>query len=650
MRDIIAEEPMEGEETPEESGGKGPSTNPEIAEKARDNLSRKKYKSKLTNRDISFSTAYNRGDDRAVSDFREEYAKELEKDREDKKPSSKKKDPPSSGGGLFDGAGAPAPPADGEPSEIGESPSEIGESPSAEEANPINPLEGVKDSDRKYLREKDPEVAMAKRGQFLSKSVDAYFSLDRAGRKEAITNLEEAVRLSKPNTEERLLLQDRLAAAIAAAIIAGDDGISEKADPNLIAFAQTSKGSLRDKAVMAIADSLSPNLSRSRASLIAFFNSLDYEEWEEAVGGEDGPFGDIIKTMDPNFCPDHPDNGEYGGQVVKDISVCPVNFDAQDRDDMREHITQMMVDGMTITKSEDSSKDEDSPSGKSKDKSKSRKDTTPDYLQALIDGDDEKANRNKMNQRVMNLYQKNRDINDPVLKAHIESMRDAAEDGDIEAFERASVSLYPDEAITDRQRLLTAKVARRYFNKSFIQGSKYLGRASIMRKQSTVYVDYQTRARAFEIGMRVYPFFGGKNDKAGVVRAVDPAIGMVDVQFPHGSSRYPVEELVVDTSGDYENISKDPNSVPGGAGSLPVSSGSDKRASRIASSHMKRQAIYWAQRDRKYRQKRTEAEPHCPRCPDVPLRKTTYQRREGVSHKLLCCTSCLFLIHQDDLI
>lgn len=647
MREIIAEEPMEGEEAPEESGGKALSINPEIAEKARSNLSRKKYKSKLTDRQISFSTAYNRGDDRAVSDFREEYAKELEKDRADKKPFSKKQDPSPSGGGIFDGEESPASSTEVSPTD--EESSDIGDSPSSE-ANPINPLEGVKDSDRGYLREKDPEVAMAERGQFLSKSVDAYFSLDRAGRKEAITNLEEAVRQSKPNTEEKLLLKDRLAAATAAAIIAGDDGIPEKADPNLIAFAQTSKGALRDNAIMAIADSLSPNLSRNRQSQVSFFNSLDYDDWKNAVGGEDGPFGEILKTMNPNFCPDHPDNGENGGQVVGDISACPVHFDEQDREDMRAHITQMMVDGITITKSENSPKDGDSPSGESKDKSKSRKDTTPDYLQALIDGDEEKAKRIKMNQRVMNLYEKNRNTNDPVLKAHLESLRDAAGDGDLEAFERALVPILPDESLTDRQRLLTAKVARRYFNKSFIQGRKYLGRASIMRKQSTVYVDYQSRARAFEIGMRVYPFFGGKNDKAGVVRAVYPAIGMVDVQFPHGSSRYPVEELVVDTSGDYENISKDPDSVPGGAGSLPVSSGSDKRAMRVASSHMKRQAIYWAQRDRKYRQKRTEAQPHCPRCPDTPLRKTTYQRREGVSHRLLGCSTCLFLIHQDDLI
>lgn len=642
MREIIAEEPMEGEETPEESGDKGLSINPEIAEKVRDNLSRKKYRSKLTDRDISFSTAYSRGDERAVSDFREEYAKELEKDRADKKPSSKKKDPSQGGGGIFDKGKAPASPTEGEPSDTGDSPSEGA-------ANPINPLEGVEDSDREYLREEDPDVAAAARGKFLSKSVDAYFKLDRDGRKEAITNLEEAVRQSKSNTEEKLLLKDRLASAVAAAIIAGDDGIPEKADPNLIAFAQTSKGSLRDKAIMAIADSLSPNLSRNRQSQQSFLDSLNYEEWKDAVGGEDGPFGDILATMNPNFCPEHPDNGENGGKIVNDISACPVHFDEEDREDMRAHITQMMVDGITITKS-DLSKDGDSSTGKSKDKSKSRKDTTPDYLQAVIDGDEEKATQIKMNQRVKNLYERHRNTDDPVINAHLESMRDAAEDGDIEAFERASVSLYPDEAITDRQRLLTAMVARRYFNKSFIQGRKYLGRASIMRKQSTVYVDYQSRARAFEIGMRVYPFFGGKNDKAGVVRAVYPAIGMVDVQFPHGSSRYPVEELVVDTSGDYENISKDPDSVPGGAGSLPVSSGSDKRAMRIASSHMKRQAIYWAQRDRKYRQKRTEAEPHCPRCPDTPLRKTTYQRREGVSHRLLGCSTCLFLIHQDDLI
>jgi hypothetical protein len=48
---------------------------------------------------------------------------------------------------------------------------------------------------------------------------------------------------------------------------------------------------------------------------------------------------------------------------------------------------------------------------------------------------------------------------------------------------------------------------------------------------------------------------------------------MVDVQFPYGVSRMPVEDLIVDTSGDQENIADISDSIPGGSGVVPVSSG-----------------------------------------------------------------------------
>jgi hypothetical protein len=66
--------------------------------------------------------------------------------------------------------------------------------------------------------------------------------------------------------------------------------------------------------------------------------------------------------------------------------------------------------------------------------------------------------------------------------------------------------------------------------------------------------------------MRVFPFHGGSADKAGVVMQVFPAIGMVDVEFPFGSKRFPVEDLVI--VGDTHRNTLD--SIPGGAGVSPV--------------------------------------------------------------------------------
>lgn len=172
----------------------------------------------------------------------------------------------------------------------------------------------------------------------------------------------------------------------------------------------------------------------------------------------------------------------------------------------------------------------------------------------------------------------------------------------------------------------------------------------MLNKRSTY--DYQSRADNFQVGMRVFPFYLGKKDLAGIVRAVFPAIGMVDVEFPHGTSRYPVEDLVVDTSGDVQSLSNDtPDSVPGGLGTVPVSGGTyaNKSASKLASRYMSKSAIYWNGVGRKYRQRRDEVNPCCPKCKEVELKSTTYKRRDGVSERLLGCPSCLFLIKHDDL-
>ena len=168
-----------------------------------------------------------------------------------------------------------------------------------------------------------------------------------------------------------------------------------------------------------------------------------------------------------------------------------------------------------------------------------------------------------------------------------------------------------------------------------------------MQKTSTVYVDYQERSRAFQIGMRVYPFLGGNPSRSGVVVAVFPAIGMVDVQFPHGSMRYPVEDLVVDASKDYKNLTTD-ISVPGGVGVIPVSS---RSVEKVASRYMQKKALYWFEKDRRYKLCRDEdiKSPRCPKCKE-DMRGTIYKRREGQSDRVLACPSCLFIIKTDDIV
>lgn len=162
--------------------------------------------------------------------------------------------------------------------------------------------------------------------------------------------------------------------------------------------------------------------------------------------------------------------------------------------------------------------------------------------------------------------------------------------------------------------------------------------------------DYQQRATEFFVGDLVYPFLNGNSDLAGTVQAVWPAIGMVDVEWPHGSERVPVETLGRSTSKFIKGPEVGHDNVPGGAGTVSVPGG--PKPSRVASAFVKK-ALYWAARDRRYRPSRGEQEGGqytCPKCKDRTLLPATYKRRDGVSERLLACPSCLFLIKRDDII
>jgi hypothetical protein len=185
------------------------------------------------------------------------------------------------------------------------------------------------------------------------------------------------------------------------------------------------------------------------------------------------------------------------------------------------------------------------------------------------------------------------------------------------------------------------------------------------------YVDYQARASVFSPGDRVFPMLGGNPAAGGTVIAVWPAIGMVDVQFGYGATRYPVEDLVIDQSDTFENFADfQADSIPGGTPTVSVSGGPDTLAKdvredltndelyrdassdRVVEAFVKK-ALYWDSPDRKYRMNRGEMEsgtPTCPRCDGVELAKVIYKREDGKNEKLYCCRDCLFMIRRGDII
>ena len=176
-------------------------------------------------------------------------------------------------------------------------------------------------------------------------------------------------------------------------------------------------------------------------------------------------------------------------------------------------------------------------------------------------------------------------------------------------------------------------------------------------KQATTYVDYQQRAKEFVVGDLALPF-GADESVAGRVVAVYPAIGMVDIEYPHGSGWYPVEQIQRVTDIAARPPLPENNSIPGGEGTVRVPGGPEKLASdgclasRVSHAFVKR-ALYWASKDRHYRATQAELASNgytCPKCKETALKAVRYKRQNGNSEHLMACPACLFLIKRCDII
>jgi hypothetical protein len=182
----------------------------------------------------------------------------------------------------------------------------------------------------------------------------------------------------------------------------------------------------------------------------------------------------------------------------------------------------------------------------------------------------------------------------------------------------------------------------------------------LSKRTANTNVDWQQRATEFSVGDRVVPY-GHGDDLAGRVSAVWAAIGMVDVEFPHGSKRYGVEDLQrLDSDG--VPFTPETSTVPAGPGTVSVPGGPHPKTAqtasieRIARAFVKK-SLYWAAKDRQYRATRPEADTGhycCPKCKrqgvKTILKPAAYKRRDGQSERLLGCPGCLFLIKKSDIL
>ena len=166
-----------------------------------------------------------------------------------------------------------------------------------------------------------------------------------------------------------------------------------------------------------------------------------------------------------------------------------------------------------------------------------------------------------------------------------------------------------------------------------------------MNDRTAHFNDYQERAREFVVGDIVFPYLlDAYPDHRGRVTAVYPSIGMVDVEYPNGSKRHPVEEL--------QRLDANNNIDPPNNSTTPGGESVVKLAKRVSEAFVKK-SIYWVNRNRKYRASQSEILTKCyccPKCAHPTLKQAIYKRDDGISEKLLGCPSCLFLIRRADLV
>lgn len=439
------------------------------------------------------------------------------------------------------------------------------------------------------------------------------------------------------------------------------DGL-HKVDGNLVALAGQVNDDNLLNAIAVLGDSESDR-EETREAMKSAINDMSYERFKQVVGDT---YGEMAEVCDRRYCPSTPKNNAagVGGEMLNEGQVCPEPMNPALQALMRDYITDSFVDTGVINKEDD--RDRDDKKGVAVDK-KQREEfkklwnkNKEDVLNILTmsrgntsidDYDEEKVEAalavfalelRMQNFKAIQIGNKTFKGADEILKyiRKVQEMRDEEREEQIKELAKQF-----EDFLSENEPVEAKGKQASIFNKSFMGfRHKYVG-DFLMKKHATTYVDYQAIASDFEVGMSVYTYTDGSPSRAGIVVAVYPAIGMVDVQYPHGSTRLPVEELVIDHSKEISPLAESHISVPGGAGSYPVSLGSKK----VAAEYMEKQAIYWWAKDRVYRKSKGEDEPQCPKCKET-LKRSVYKRRNGKSDRLLVCTSCLFIIKSTDII
>lgn len=436
---------------------------------------------------------------------------------------------------------------------------------------------------------------------------------------------------NQTKSRRRVALEAAIDGVIVAKLLAGEDIPPDRYQPESF-FLNLAKQGLKDPDLFTIIAESTRTENRLpdgelREKKRKFIEDLSDDNFVAIAGGDSGPFSPLLEVMDDGYCPNLPANGDMAGQKLGPNDICPVRMSPEVRNNIKEFITDTILDAHNISPSSEDNMGGGNR-GKGKNKGKGKEQGMPEMQQYLQRNKDEilkaltYSDKAKQEEAItfilMGMRQKaleNLEIPgfDPKTtpKDDVKRVEEGKRSALVKLIQEYNKAFGTTGATEKKKEILglieevqnankTPSRKTRGFDDdddfSFRFGSVLTDRLfmierllyaqnralTTMFRQATQYVDYQARARLFKPGTLVFPFYGGNADMKGVVLAVYPAIGMVDVQFPHGATRLPVEDLQIHDT-PTQGI---PDSVPGGLGVVPVSGGPS--SSRVASAYLHR--------------------------------------------------------------
>jgi len=433
----------------------------------------------------------------------------------------------------------------------------------------------------------------------LSEQVARFVSDDTGRRERALAYYDEKLSDKSLSRQDKIKYETAREGVIVSMIISGDTAAianqRSPVDPFFLAQAKV-KGTPLAYEMISEASQINKAYTPAqvRAKKKEYLDSLEEDDFMNAIGGESGPFGEFADFFEDNYCPDNPLNGPLSGQKVPPGETCPFPLTAGQKSLLRDTLTGVSIDHYTVAPLSEregiTSHSKENKSRRDKELARFLKNNKQKFVEVLT-----KKSLKEREEALAFLFLQMREANLKDLKIGDFSDPTYANEARVQAARKDAILKLIKEGDKDNILKLLQDVEeaigepvvsdadswgskfgfKKSYDKSFILRSILSDPqgAPLMRKQSSSFVNYQERANKFKRGMRVYPFYLGSGDRSGVVVQVFPAIGMVDVQFPYGVSRMPVEDLIVDTSGDQENIADISDSIPGGSGVVPVSSG-----------------------------------------------------------------------------